>query len=74
MCDDGVAEYACADRHEARGEDRTRLKEIKRCQVAQTAGGACAPAQRGRAHDWQDDDPNNRECPECRGETPPETP
>jgi hypothetical protein len=31
MCDDGLAEYACADRHEARGEDRARLKDIKRC-------------------------------------------
>lgn len=73
MCDDGVAEYACADRHEARGEDRTRMKEIKRCLAAQHARVSCPPAQRGRAHDWQDDDPDE-DCPECRGETPPESP
>lgn len=73
MCDDAVAEFACADRHEARGEDRARLKEIKRCRAAQNGiYGACC-AIRGRAHDWQDDD-LAQDCPECRGETPPETP
>ncbi|KAH9222680.1 hypothetical protein DL95DRAFT_380396 [Leptodontidium sp. 2 PMI_412] len=73
MCDDGVAEFACTDRHEARGEDRARLKEIKRCLAGEHAGVSCSPNQRGRAHDWQDDGPD-QDCPECRGETPPETP
>ena len=45
MCDDGVTEFACANRHEARGEDRIRLKEIKRCLAAQNAGVACSLAQ-----------------------------
>lgn len=70
MCDDAVAEFACADTHHSRGEDRARLKEIKRC-LAQQNGPCCT--NRGRAHDWQDDDPS-QDCPECRGETPPETP
>ena|SRR6266487_2552746 len=44
MCDDAVAEFACADRHAARGEDRERLKEIKRCLASQnSASGACCP-------------------------------
>jgi hypothetical protein len=75
MCDDAVAEFACADSHEARGQDRTRLKEIKRCLAAQNSetGACCDPTTRGRAHDWQDDD-NTQDCPECRGATPPETP
>ena len=33
MCDDAVAEFACAHRHEARGEDRERLKEIKDVEI-----------------------------------------
>jgi RNA polymerase subunit RPABC4/transcription elongation factor Spt4 len=72
MCDDGLAEYACADRHEARGEDRARLKEIKRCLNVQN-NNLPVCAVRDRAHDWQDDD-DTQDCPECRGETPPETP
>lgn len=73
MCDDAVAEYACADHHEARGEDRTRLKEIHKCLAAQNSTTGVACAARGRSHDWQDDEPD-KDCPECRGETPPETP
>jgi hypothetical protein len=73
MCEDAVAEFACATRHEARGEDRARLKNINRCLAAQNSPTGMACAVRGRAHDWQDDDAN-QVCPECRGETPPETP
>jgi len=72
MCDDGVAEYACASVHEGRGEARTRLKEIKKClHVQNNSLPVCAV--RGRSHDWQDDD-DTQNCLECRGETPPETP
>ena len=73
MCEDAVAEFKCADRHEERGEDRERLKEIKRCKDSRESETGAACAVRGKAHDWQDDDPD-RDCPECRGETPPETP
>jgi hypothetical protein len=53
MYDDAVAEFACADRHEARGQGRTRLKEIKRCLAAQNSetGACCDLTTRGRAHD-----------------------
>lgn len=73
MCDDAVARYACAATHEARGEEPERFKDIRRCLAAQHAGVTCSPDQRGRAHDWQDDDPS-QECAECRGESPPITP
>lgn len=72
MCDDGVAEFACAGRHRARGEDRTRLKKFKKCLYVQN-NDLPACAVRDRSHDWQDDD-LTQDCPECRGETLPETP
>lgn len=45
--------------------DIARLRRIR--------GQTCDASNRGRAHDSQDND-NSQECPECRGETPPETP
>jgi hypothetical protein len=73
MCDDVFAEFACAARHAERGEERTRLKHIARCQRAihSETGQACA--DRDNAHVAQEDEPE-KDCPECRGETPPETP
>jgi hypothetical protein len=72
MCDDAVAVFACADRHEERGEERERLKHIMKCQTARDSETGATCTVRDRAHDWQDDD--TQDCPECRGETPPETP
>ncbi len=73
MFDDNYAEYSCADKHEERGEERARIHHVALCQTAQDNGQTCDANERGRAHDWQDDD-DTQECPECRGETPPETP
>jgi hypothetical protein len=73
MCEDAVGVFACADRHEERGEERERLKHINRCQTAIDSESGMACADRGRSHDWQDDD-DTQDCPECRGETPPQTP
>ena len=73
MCEDALAVYACADVHEGRGEDRERVKHINRCQTAIRSETGAACFNRGRSHDWQDDD-ENQNCPECRGETPPQTP
>jgi len=73
MCEDAVAEYACADDHEQRGESRTRLSHIVRCPQAINSESGAACANRTEAHDWQDDD-SSTNCPECRGDTPPVTP
>jgi hypothetical protein len=73
MCDDNYAKYSCADKHEKRGEERARVRDVRLCRNAQDTGQTCDASNRGRAHDWQDDD-DSQECPECRGETPPETP
>ena len=73
MCDDAFAEYKCADMHEQRGEQRIRLSHIMRCAQASNSESGAACAVRTEAHDTQDDDPN-KDCPECRGETPPATP
>ena len=74
MCDDVVARFRCAAIHEARGEDPLRFKHHVRCRPVVTSSGAlCPPAYRERAHILQEDD-DSQDCPECRAETPPETP
>jgi hypothetical protein len=72
MCDKVYAEFACADKHEARGEDRSRLKHIQKC-VASRGGATCNDNAMELIHDTNQDNPDEA-CPECRGETPPETP
>ena len=73
MCEDAFAEFACADLHEQRGERRTRFKHIMRCQEAINSETGAACMNRTEAHDMQDDEPD-KDCSECRRETPPETP
>jgi hypothetical protein len=75
MCYDVVAEFRCADRHEQAGEDRRRLKHIVRCGTAlqTTTGATCPPPLRTTEHVLQEDEPE-QDCPECKRETPPETP
>ncbi|KAF2245218.1 hypothetical protein BU26DRAFT_522317 [Trematosphaeria pertusa] len=74
MCQNVYAEFRCADTHEQRGEDRTRLKHIARCDTALNSptGQSCLDP-RDNVHIVQEDEPDIN-CPECRGETPPETP
>lgn len=72
MCDDVVARFKCAPKHEERGEDPLRLKYIARCTTARQ-NGLPNCRDRDRAHDAGDDMPDE-DCPECKGETPPETP
>ena len=74
MCDDVVARFRCAPTHETRGEDPLPFKHHVRCPPVVASGGTiCPPAQRERVHILQEDD-DSQDCPECRGETPPETP
>jgi hypothetical protein len=73
MCDKVYAEYACADKHESNGEERTRLKHIVRCDQAVQRQMTCHEQNMGAAHILQEDEPDE-DCPECRGETPPESP
>jgi hypothetical protein len=73
MCDDVVAQFQCAERHEARGEDPLRFKHHVRCLPVVCSGGQLCPHPRDRVHVLQEDEPD-MDCAECRGETPPETP
>jgi len=72
MCDKVYAEFACADYHEARQEARERLKHIDKC-FASRGGPTCNENAMDSVIDRGEDEPD-MECPECRGETPPETP
>jgi hypothetical protein len=72
MCDKVYVEFACADWHESRGEDRARVSHTEKCFPAHQRGeGTCVP--QGEVVDTNQNDPDQN-CPECRGETPPETP
>ena len=72
MCDKVYAEFACANLHQSRGEDRARFSHIEKCWPAHQRGtGTCTPLQ--EVTDPNQNDPD-RNCPACRGDTPPETP
>lgn len=73
MCEDVVARFRCAPIHEARGEDPLRFKHHVQCSPVVAARGATCPPPRDRVHILQEDE-DDLVCPECRGETPPETP
>jgi hypothetical protein len=59
--------------HEARGEERPRVKHIARCATAIAAGGTCHVTQHEEVHILEEDEPDEL-CQQCKGETPPETP
>jgi hypothetical protein len=76
MCQNIYARFRCSDMHnEIEGNDGLKLKHIARCDIARQSptGAACPPAQREDVHIMQEDKPEEN-CPECRGETPSETP
>jgi hypothetical protein len=73
MWDKVYVEFACADLHQSRGEDRSRFSRIEKCYQAHQAGrGTCNPPLQEVIDPNQNDPDQN--CPEGRGETPPETP
>jgi hypothetical protein len=72
MCDKVYAEFAYANRHEARGEDRSRLKYISKC-FASRERPSYNDNIMDRVHDTSEDD-LDVDYSEYRGETPPETP
>lgn len=72
MCEDNVARFKCAAKHEERDEDPLRLVYIARCTPSRV-GQLPTCAQRGRAHDTGNDN-EDENCSECKGDTPPETP
>lgn len=71
MCQNVRAIFRCEERHALRGEHIDRFKHIARCDEAQASGQMCQV--REEVHIIQEDDPDD-DCPECKGETPPETP
>lgn len=74
MCQDVNAVFRCVVRHQTiDNPEGLVLKHIARCDAAIQARTSCPPGQRVIAHILQEDEPEN-DCPECRGETPPETP
>ena len=73
MCDKVRAEFRCSDTHEERGEDRLRFKHIARCAPAVARGQTCHQDNMDQVHILQEDEADI-DCPECRGETPHETP
>jgi hypothetical protein len=46
---------------------------IANCRTARVNQITCPQDQREDAHDWQEDE-DDEKCPACKGETPPETP
>ena len=74
MCQDVNAVFQCFAKHQdLNNPEGLVLKHIARCDTAVQAGITCPPGQRDIAHILQEDEPD-KDCPECRGETPPETP
>lgn len=73
MCQKVRAEFKCSDMHEDMGEERTRLKHFARCDMAMAINIVCPPAQQEDVHILQEDQPDEL-CPECKRETPPESP
>jgi len=73
MCDDVVARFQCAEKHEERGEDPLRMKYHAMCDTSRNNNAPICAAPRDRTHVLQEDE-DDKDCPECRGETPPETP
>ncbi|KAF2185437.1 hypothetical protein K469DRAFT_707687 [Zopfia rhizophila CBS 207.26] len=73
MCQNARAMFACSTWHASLGDEPTRIKHINQCRAAITRGQSCPEDQRTNDHVLQEDEPSIN-CPECRGETPPETP
>ncbi|KAI0837474.1 hypothetical protein F5Y06DRAFT_270510 [Hypoxylon sp. FL0890] len=71
MCDNIYALFSCADEHEAKGESRTRLKRIKTCHLFNVNNETCT--DRDDIHMISENE-TWHECPECRGEIPPQSP
>jgi len=77
MCSNVVARFRCRDRHQQRGDgwgqnSDMKLKYIAKCTQARQ-NGLPACAQRDTIHIASEDE-NDMDCPECKGDTPPETP
>lgn len=78
MCSDIVCRWKCSPRHRERedgwGRNRDlKLKYIAKCFAASQNGQPACPPPREVVHEIGEDD-EEEVCPECRGETPPETP
>ncbi|KAF2179328.1 hypothetical protein K469DRAFT_716329 [Zopfia rhizophila CBS 207.26] len=73
MCQNVRARFACSTWHASLGDEATRIKHIAQCRTAIARGQSCPENQRTHNHVLQEDEPDQN-CPECRGETPPETP
>jgi hypothetical protein len=73
MCELTYTDFSCAADHAARGEDTDRLKHITRCPQAVARGDTCHRDQMTRNTDHSENE-TWKMCPECRGETPPESP
>jgi hypothetical protein len=73
-CQDVNAVFRCSDSHKsADNPEGLVLKHIARCSICVTSGTTCPPGQREIAHVLQEDEPE-KDCPTCKGVTPPETP
>ncbi|CAI6328669.1 unnamed protein product [Periconia digitata] len=65
--------FACSSWHARLGGEPTRIKHIAHCRAAVARGRSCPKFQRSDDHVLQEDEPDEL-CPECKRETPPETP
>jgi hypothetical protein len=63
----------CQEKHEQNGEDALKMKHVARCGDAIRDGTTCPQHTWEDVHVLQEDEPNE-ECPECKGQTPPQTP
>jgi len=75
MCDEVNAIFRCADTHKDPNNNPEGLafKHYVSCDTARQAQILCPRDQRQISHVVQEDEPE-KDCPACRGETPPETP
>ncbi|KXS98406.1 hypothetical protein AC579_1384 [Pseudocercospora musae] len=73
MCTNVYAEFKCKDKHENNDEDPLRIKYIAMCTTARNANPRVICRQRDNEHVVDEDD-SEEDCPECKGDTPPETP
>ena len=73
-CQAVYAVFRCCDSHKTDDNPEGLIfKHIARCQTCVNNGTICPRNQQEVAHIIQEDD-EDKDCPVCRGETPPETP
>jgi len=73
MCTNVYAYFKCRDEHEQRQEDGRRFKYLAMCDIARNDNPRIMCLQRVDEHVLNEDD-TEEDCPECKGETPPQSP